>query len=231
MTLKLTCSELYGKYAVHELLSSGTIPSCGCDINEPHPNEIPGRDILCDEDGKWLAIEREAHGMSIDAGPLVHRVPCIGYVFTEPPRAEPLSQEGHIEPITRNHAALISAGHRNPRALLGRLLSTRIPISLPDGTTLYPPPLSIAGRKIVVLGDTSDSDGIMELAADASLLVHEATNAYVRAPGEHATLENMSEDEKRRVREKAISRGHSTADMAGAFARKIRARRLILKSL
>jgi ribonuclease Z len=79
-----------------------------------------------------------------------------------------------------------------------------------------------------VLGDTSDSDGIMELAADASLLVHETTNAYVRSPGEHATLEDMNEDEKRCVREKAISRGHSTADMAGAFARKIRARRLIL---
>jgi ribonuclease Z len=153
----------------------------------------------------------------------------MGYVFTEPPRPEPLTEEGHIDPITRNHAALVSAGHRNPRALLGKLLNTREPIQLPDGTTLYPPPLSIPGRKIVVLGDTSDSSGMMGLAEDPSVLVHEATNAYAPGNGaERTAIEDMSEAEKRQVKEKAISRGHSTADMAGEFARKIRARRLFL---
>lgn len=155
-------------------------------------------------------------------------VPSIGYVFTEPPRPEPLTEEGHIEPITRNHAALVSVGYRNPRALLGKLLSTREPIQLPDGTTMYPPPLSIAGRKIVILGDTSDSNGMMGLAEDASALVHEATNAYTPGNGERARSEDMNEAEKRHVKEKAISRGHSTADMAGEFARRIRARRLFL---
>lgn len=89
---------------------------------------------------------------------------------------------------------------------------------------LHPPPLSIPGRKLAILGDTCDSSGVFSLAHDTSLLVHEATNAFVDSAGRLATTES----EKERIRTKAILRGHSTAEMAGQFARSIRAQRLYM---
>lgn len=64
-------------------------------------------------------------------------------------------------------------------------------------------------RKIVILGDTYDPSDIISHAMDADVLVHEATCA----------------NDDLQI---ALSKGHSTAGMAGDFARKIRAKHLIL---
>jgi ribonuclease Z len=64
-------------------------------------------------------------------------------------------------------------------------------------------------RKVVLLGDTCDSSAISAAAMGADLLVHEAT--FTDA-----------------LRDKAKIAMHSTARMAGAFAREIEARRLVL---
>jgi len=135
----------------------------------------------------------------------------------------------YIPTLDSNAASLLSQRNiRNPRSLLRTLLIERQPLHLPDGTTLEPPPLDMPGRKVVILGDTSDASAMVPLAMDASALVHESTNAYiprhlsakVRGLSTRGTVES--------VRTKAMERGHSTADMAGQFARTIRAKRLYL---
>ena len=246
-TLNITGPTLAGRFCVHEFLSPQTpVPSCPVYAPDRHPNEGDGRDIQCDNDGKWNGFHI-ASGITISAAPLVHRskeqillrfprgqvlflpqslVPCVGYVFHEGDRPEPFSEEAHIGPIDRNHAELVANGIRAPRSLLGKLLSTRQLIKLPDGFLLEPPSLSVPGRKLVILGDTCDPSSFLGLADDASVLVHEATNAYTSSRVPEG--QGWGESKKERVRAKAISRGHSTAEMAGQFAKQIRARRLYL---
>lgn len=96
-------------------------------------------------------------------------------------------------------------------------------VTLNDGTVLEGPPLR-QGRKIVVLGDTCDPSGITPLAMDADLLIHEATNAHLP----HVDPGTNAEDTYATVHKRAKSRGHSTPQMAGSFAKSINAKHLIL---
>lgn len=94
---------------------------------------------------------------------------------------------------------------------------------LADGSVLQGPPRR-AGRKVVILGDTYDPLPIASLAEDADVLIHEATNAHL--PG--IDVNTKDTDTYEIVETRTKSRGHSTPQMAGAFAKHIRARRLIL---
>ena len=76
----------------------------------------------------------------------------------------------------------------------------------------------------MILGDTYDPAAIVGLAEDADLLIHEATNAHL--PGIDPNTKET--DTYEIVEERAKSRGHSTPQMAGAFARKIGAKKLVL---
>jgi ribonuclease Z len=96
-------------------------------------------------------------------------------------------------------------------------------VTLSDGTTLQGPPRT-SGRKVAILGDTHDPSPIADLASDADLLIHEATNAHL--PGIYSDTKKGDTNES--VEARAISRGHSTPQMAGKFARAVRAQRLIL---
>jgi ribonuclease Z len=122
----------------------------------------------------------------------------LGYVIEEKPR------RGNYN-MKKVHAAGLSPG-----VILGELSAKGSLII--DGReitaeSLMDPPKQ--PRKIVILGDTCDPSAIAPIAMDADVLVHEATNL----------------DEERTV---AFTYMHSTAGMAGAFAKRINAKNLIL---
>ncbi len=129
-------------------------------------------------------------------------VPCFGYVFQEQDKAT------KVDPVKMK-----ALGINGP--LVGRLLKDgQITLTNPDQTTRVVTidevvlPL-IPGRKVVLLGDTSDPSAVLSRGKGCSLLVHECT------------LDGSKE-------QLAIERGHSTSVMAGKFAHLINARSLIL---
>lgn len=222
MSLKITQTTLAGRYAVHELLLPGDGPY-PCGQSDLHPNEATGRNLAQSSNGYWTDFEADL-GWTVSAGPIKHRIPCIGYVFQESPRVAPHESRIYLEPLDRNAEALAAQGVRNPRSLLGQLLRSRKTITLPDGTVLDPPALH-PGRKLVMLGDTCDPWSIQGIAMGATVLVHEATNAYIPLS---IDPKGPKADTEASVTERAILRGHSTPKMAGDFARAIRAHRLVL---
>jgi ribonuclease Z len=99
---------------------------------------------------------------------------------------------------------------------------------------------TIASRKIAILGDCSGTDNraFSKLVDNPSMLVHECTNAWVDPRIEKGlkaeeTKSNdlVAEDARlalEKIQSKAISRGHSDAQMAGRFAKSVNARRLVV---
>lgn len=107
-------------------------------------------------------------------------------------------------------------------SLLGQLQVGETVI-LADKTVLEPPPRR-PGRKVVILGDTYDPSPIVPLSDGADILIHEATNAYL--PG--VDPDTKADESEAFVEARTKSRGHSTPQMAGAFARRIKAKKLVL---
>ncbi|TFK57235.1 hypothetical protein OE88DRAFT_1730629 [Heliocybe sulcata] len=57
-----------------------------------HPNELPGTDFKANKRHFWRKILTMGAGggeVIVDAGPIIHRDPCIGYVFTALPSDDP----------------------------------------------------------------------------------------------------------------------------------------------
>lgn len=141
----------------------------------------------------------EDERFTIKATVIKHSVFCLGYVIEE-------------KPIRGNfNLDKVRAAGLQPGPILGEL-EEKGKITLPDGReitteSLTDPPRR--ARKVVILGDTCDPSTITKIAMDADVVVHEATCS----------------DEERTV---ALSHMHSTAGMAGAFAKRINARNLII---
>ncbi|EWM24862.1 hypothetical protein Naga_100381g5 [Nannochloropsis gaditana] len=186
-------------------------------------NEVEGgQDLYPDEKGVWNLVEEGE--MKVQAAPMVHTVPCVGFVVTEKDKPGRLRAE-YVRPIVeRNKAGLLEQGLSDPNKIF-RLLKTLQPgeaVNLPDGTLLRAEEVMEAakqGRKIVICGDTSDASGIAALAQDCDVLVHEATNAFL-LPFDKGTYMD--------VERFARAHGHSTPQMAGHFAHRVRAKRLIM---
>jgi ribonuclease Z len=214
--LKLTYTLLEGAYVVHELRfpgdpSDGTVssPSPSQDL---HPSELPEGRNIPQVDGKWIEIFKD-DVISVSAAPILHSVPCVGYVVHEAPVQGKVDPKLYIPHLKRTGTDM---------RMMGEIQKGQT-ITLADGTVLAGPPREL-GRKIVVLGDTHDPSPIEELASGADLIVHEATNAHL--PGVDYRVK--TEDTYESVEETAKSRGHSTPQMAGRFAKRIGAKNLFL---
>ncbi len=128
-----------------------------------------------------------------------HRADTVGYALVEHTRL------GRFNP-DKARALAIPEG-----PLWGRIHKGEA-IELPDGRRVEPAELvgePRRGRKLVYTGDTRPCASVVEAAAGADLLVHEAT---------------FGEEERAR----AVETGHSTAAQAAEVARQAGARRLVL---
>ncbi|KAF5331141.1 hypothetical protein D9619_005747 [Psilocybe cf. subviscida] len=189
--MKMTLTRTSDTYVVHEMLrAEDTVTPCNPPAPSTNPDshltgqpdvlhsrELPGRDIRASSDGFWLGIT-QGRGRStpvvVNAGPINHRDPCLGYTFTE----------------------------------------TSFPF-----------------RKLVILGDTYDPSPMIPLCINPSpsLLVHEATDSHISHHVDNTG--KLSARTPAEVLERALARGHSVPEMAGAFAKLIGARDLVLNHI
>lgn len=208
--LLYTHTLLSGPYIVHELRSPNDPPDSLASL-PCHAAELPGQDIH-QVNGTWPDIYKSAT-FSVSAAPILHSVPCVGYVVMEADIPGKIDPKQYIPHLKRTGTPLSAMGQ----------LQQGESIVLSDGTILRGPPKRV-GRKIVVLGDTYDPSPITELAMHADVLIHEATNAHL--PG--IDPETKLNDTYSAVEERSKSRGHSTPQMAALFAARVNARKLVL---
>ncbi|KAF7301816.1 hypothetical protein MIND_00747400 [Mycena indigotica] len=211
-SLTHTYTTLGSAYVVHELRFPDD-PKTGDFTNlRRHRSESPSGRNIQQVDGLWRDILTDGR-ISVSAAPIQHSVPCVGYVVNEAPLPGKVDPQKYIPELKRTNTPMkvmrdIQEGKR---------------VKLNDGTILEGPQ-NRPGRKLVILGDTYDPSPIEPLALDAHLLIHEATNAHL--PG--VDSRTKEEDTYESIEARTKSRGHSTPQMAGAFAKRIRARTLIL---
>ncbi len=144
----------------------------------------------------------ERDGFRVVPFPVAHGVPALGYAIVEDERPGRFDA-ARAEALGVPHGPERSALQRGER------------VTLPDGVTVTPEELlgpSRPGRRLVLTGDTGPAASVVEAAAGADLLVHEAT---------------FCADERDRARET----GHSTAGEAALAAREAAVRMLALTHL
>jgi ribonuclease Z len=148
----------------------------------------------------WQTIQRD--GYVIEAFPVRHGVAAVGYALLEPDRP------GRFDV---DEASRLGVPDGPARGALQR----GEPVTLADGSVVGPdavlgPPRR--GRKLALTGDTAPAASVVEAAAGADLLVHEAT---------------FCAEERDRARETL----HSTAGEAALAAREAGVRLLALTHL
>lgn len=114
----------------------------------------------------------EDSDMIVTAAPVRHRIEAYAYAFEEKPRT------GRFD-VDAARALGVPEG-----PLFGKLKAGQA-VTLADGRVISPEGLVGAprpGRKVVLSGDTGYAPELVALAADADLLVHEATYADIDRP-------------------------------------------------
>ncbi|CAK9203873.1 unnamed protein product [Sphagnum troendelagicum] len=180
--------EIFGPEGLRQWIRT-TLKLCHAQIPIKYVWVFMLLDCYRHEDDKYVVV----------AGLLKHTIPCWGYVIQERPHAGRFNVERAME-----------AGVR-PGPMYAMLQQGR-DVTLRDGTVVKSADVvgpQRQGRKVVILGDTSDSRSLLVAARGADVVVHEAT---------------VTEHEA----DFAVDRGHSTASMAGRFAHSINANTLVL---
>ncbi|KDQ64236.1 hypothetical protein JAAARDRAFT_118066 [Jaapia argillacea MUCL 33604] len=210
--LAYTYSLLEHPYVVHELRFTHDPPEGDYTALPRHRSESPnGRNII-QVDGVWPDIYKDPL-VSVSAAPILHSIPSVGFVILEAPVPGKMDPKKYIPALKRT---------KTPMSTMSRLQQGDS-VELSDGTVLHGPARR-PGRKVVILGDTHDPSPISGLAADADLLIHEATNAHL--PGIDSNTKD--DDTFESVEARTKSRGHSTPQMAGTFAKRVGAKKLVL---
>ncbi|KZT66032.1 Metallo-hydrolase/oxidoreductase [Daedalea quercina L-15889] len=204
-------TNLGAQYVVHELRLPTDPPEGDFTTLPMRWPEQPGRNIV-QTNGIWKDIFRDEI-VSVSAASIRHSVPCIGFVVDELPIPGKINPKDYVPHLKRTNT---------PMSVM-KQLQQGMSVELADGTVLFGPPRR-PGRKLAILGDTCDPSPIADLAADADLLVHEATNAHLPGIDPNTKPEDSNESVEARTR----SRGHSTPQMAGAFGKRTRAKKLLL---
>lgn len=158
----------------------------------------PGYPVRINE-VKEGTVAYDAQAYEVRAFETSHRTRSLGYALVEAER------RGRFD---RERAEELGVP---PGPLFGRLHEGET-IELEDGTVVQPDQVvgePRPGRRVVYTGDTQPLESTVEAAADADLLIHDATFS-----------EEMSD--------RARSTGHSTAYEAGEIAERAGARRLAL---
>ncbi|KAL3913524.1 MAG: hypothetical protein SGPRY_007953, partial [Prymnesium sp.] len=206
------------KMRIHELdgfkcYSRGNRMRAAITVSQPHPNEVPGEQIFPEADGSWLLPEVQGGlPLHVRAVEMDHTVPTVGWIVTERPRPGMLNAM-RILPLLEKHGI-------SRRAL--RNIKAGRQIDLPNGEVIRPEDhvQPSTQRKFAILSDSRDvPEGAALHARDATLVVHESTNAFTSVDV------NKSDAEVHKV---ARSRGHSTPQMAGRFAQNVNADHLVL---
>jgi len=192
---------------INELISTNPFNNLYPEIKQNKPlkelsyDKIIHNYINSDDTGLcWeLPMMMRQHGrMRIKAAAIKHSIPTLGFVVKED------DLEGAID-VEKAKSLGLSPGP------LYRKLKEGLDVTLEDGTIIKSKDCvgpSTRGRKITILGDTCDASNMIPYAQHSDILVHEAT-----------VEDGMIEAKKRR---------HSTPKMAGIFASKIKAKRLVL---
>jgi len=165
------------------LFAANTRPTFRVRVNEVGPGDV----ALSGEDYEVRAFEVD------------HRTTAVGYALVEDDRKGRFDRE-------RAEELGVPVGPKFSELHEGN------PVELDDGTVVRPEQVvgdPRPGRTVVYTGDTRPAARTAEVAADADLLVHDATFADDRA-------------------ERAGATGHSTAREAAEIARRADARRLAM---
>jgi ribonuclease Z len=138
-------------------------------------------------------------GYRLETFAVRHGIPAVGYALVEEERP------GRFDVAVADRLGVPNGPARGK-------LQSGVPVTLDDGRVVAPDDVlgpARAGRKVVLTGDTAPAASVVDAAASAELLVHEAT---------------FLADERERARETL----HSTAGEAALAAREAGVRMLAL---